>query len=118
MDIFDISSTIRTQEFLDSFQVILVVMGLTLVADAWQISIISILRSMKIVKIPTFITMIGYWLIGIPVSYALMTFFGVVGVWSGICLGLLVTSILLYLNYHKSTVNLKLCHKQETEALI
>ncbi|CAM3555678.1 MATE family efflux transporter [Paraphotobacterium marinum] len=118
LDIFDISSTIRTQEFLDSFQVILVVMGLTLVADAWQISIISILRSMKIVKIPTFITMIGYWLIGIPVSYALMTFFGVVGVWSGICLGLLVTSILLYLNYHKSTVNLKLCHKQETEALI
>ena len=118
LDLFEISPILRTKEFINNFQIILVVMGLTLVADAWQISIISILRSMKIVKIPTFITMIGYWLIGIPVSYVLMTFFGAVGVWSGICLGLMVTSILLYLNYHKSTINLKLCHKQEIEALV
>lgn len=46
-------------------------------------------------------TLIGYWLVGIPVMAlcAFTTRWGGYGVWLGLCLGFAVTSVLLWLNF-------------------
>ena len=53
------------------------------------------------VNVPTFITFIAYWILGLPVGYLLGIRFhmGVSGVWYGLVLGLLTSSLLLFIRF-------------------
>jgi MATE family multidrug resistance protein len=70
--------------------------------DGTQVVGLGILRGMGDVNIPTFITFLAYWVIGLPVGYLLgITFkLGVYGVWYGLVLGLATASILLFVRFN------------------
>lgn len=70
--------------------------------DGTQVVGLGILRGMGDVNIPTFITFLAYWVIGLPIGYLLgITFkLGVYGVWYGLVLGLATASILLFIRFN------------------
>jgi MATE family multidrug resistance protein len=69
--------------------------------DGAQVIGLGVLRGMGDVNIPTVITFLAYWVLGIPVGYVLGIHFhlGVMGVWYGLVLGLCTASILLYFRF-------------------
>jgi MATE family multidrug resistance protein len=69
--------------------------------DGAQVVGLGILRGMGDVNIPTLITFLAYWVIGLPVGYVLgiQLHWGVKGVWYGLVLGLLVAAILLFFRF-------------------
>lgn len=69
--------------------------------DGTQVIGLGILRGMSDVNIPTIITFIAYWVIGLPVGYFLgiRLQLGVTGVWYGLVLGLMTSAILLYFRF-------------------
>jgi MATE family multidrug resistance protein len=69
--------------------------------DGTQVVGLGILRGMGDVNIPTLITFIAYWVVGLPVGYllGLQMHLGVKGVWYGLVLGLMVSSILLFFRF-------------------
>ncbi len=71
-------------------------------SDGTQVVGLGALRGMKDVKIPTFITLFAYWIIGLPMSYvfAFKLNLGVQGVWYGLSLGLGLAAILLFLRFN------------------
>jgi MATE family multidrug resistance protein len=73
--------------------------------DGTQVVGLGVLRGMGDVNVPTLITFIAYWIIGLPVGYLLgITFkMGASGVWYGLVLGLLTASILLFIRFQVSS---------------
>ena len=69
--------------------------------DGTQVVGLGILRGMGDVNIPTLITFLAYWVVGLPVGYllALTLQLGVQGVWFGLVFGLMASSILLFLRF-------------------
>jgi len=80
---------------------LLIIAALFQLFDGTQVVGLGILRGMGDVNIPTFITFIAYWVVGLPVGYllGLHLHFGVTGVWYGLVLGLAVSSILLFIRF-------------------
>ncbi len=76
---------------------LLIIAALFQLSDGTQAVGLGILRGLTDVKIPTFITFISYWLIGLPIGYFLGFKFdyGVQGIWVGLLLGLTSSAILL-----------------------
>lgn len=74
---------------------VLWVVALSFIVDAWQLLAINLLRGMKIVMGPTIMTAIGYWAFGLPAAWYLMPKFELAGIWGGIGIGLGVTGVLL-----------------------
>lgn len=70
--------------------------------DGAQIVGLGILRGIGDVNIPTIITFIAYWVIGIPAGYYLgiILGYGANGIWYGLTLGLLVSAVLLFTRFH------------------
>jgi MATE family multidrug resistance protein len=63
------------------------------------------LRGLGDVKIPSFITLLAYWILGIPIGYilAFKMHLGVEGIWYGLLIGLSVAAVLLLVRfYYKS----------------
>ena len=81
---------------------LLVIAALFQLSDGIQAVGIGILRGLTDVKIPTFITFIAYWIVGLPVGYLLGFVFklGVQGVWIGLLSGLTTSAILLTLRFN------------------
>lgn len=71
--------------------------------DGTQVVGLGVLRGMGDVNRPTIITFISYWIIGLPVAWLLGIHFnlGVMGVWYGLVLGLMASSIMLFLRFQK-----------------
>nr|WP_067061711.1 MATE family efflux transporter [Mucilaginibacter sp. L294] len=71
--------------------------------DGTQVVGLGVLRGMGDVNMPTIITFISYWIIGLPIAYLLGVYFnlGVMGVWYGLVLGLMASSIMLFLRFQK-----------------
>ena len=69
--------------------------------DGAQVVALGSLRGLQDVRIPTWITFLAYGLIGVPVMLYLSieADMGARGVWIGLCLGLVVSSLLLYLRF-------------------
>ncbi|GAB4382399.1 MATE family efflux transporter [Albidovulum sp.] len=67
------------------------------VFDALQVMALGLLRGVQDTAGPLWITVISYWLIGIPASYALAFPLGLggVGLWLGLTVGLAVAAMLL-----------------------
>ena len=76
--------------------------------DGMQVVGLGILRGLGDVRIPTLITLLAYWVLGIPLGYFLgiKLGYGVEGVWWALLLGLLVASVLLFVRFHVKTKKL------------
>ncbi len=81
---------------------LLIVAAFFQLSDGMQVVGLGALRGMKDVKIPTVITLVAYWIIGLPMSYVFAFIFGygVVGVWYGLSLGLTIAALLLFLRFN------------------
>lgn len=75
------------------------------IPDGMQVVSLGALRGIQDVNIPTLITFIAYWLIGIPISYcaALYTPLAEKGVWLGLLIGLSASAILLTKRFEQKT---------------
>jgi len=65
--------------------------------DGIQVVSAGNLRGLEDIKVPTAISLFSYWIIGIGGGYVLAfpVGMGVTGIWWGLCLGLITSSILL-----------------------
>lgn len=93
---------INDPEVIDMAATLLVVAGLFQLADGIQVIGLGALRGMSDVIIPTVITLIAYWVIGLPLGY-LFGFtlqLGALGVWYGLLAGLAIAAILLFLRFN------------------
>lgn len=84
---------------------LLIIAGFFQLFDGTQVVGLGILRGLGDVNVPTFITFLAYWVIGIPVGYLLgITLgLGVNGIWYGLTLGLLTASVLLFMRFQNKT---------------
>ncbi|WP_353185901.1 MATE family efflux transporter, partial [Parapedobacter lycopersici] len=87
---------------------LLIIAGLFQLFDGTQVVGLGILRGIGDVNIPTLITFIAYWIVGLPGAYLLgITMgWGIKGIWFGLTLGLLTSSALLYLRYRQVVAGL------------
>ncbi|MBC6109267.1 MATE family efflux transporter [Pedobacter fastidiosus] len=84
---------------------LLIIAGFFQLFDGTQVVGLGVLRGLGDVNVPTFITFLAYWVVGIPVGYLLGFKFGlgVNGIWYGLTFGLLTASILLFLRFQNKT---------------
>ena len=84
---------------------LLIIAGFFQLFDGTQVVGLGALRGLGDVNIPTLITFIAYWVLGIPLGYFLgITLgWGVNGIWYGLTLGLLAASILLFIRFQNRT---------------
>jgi MATE family, multidrug efflux pump len=84
---------------------LMIIASLFQVSDGIQCVGLGVLRGIADVKIPTIITFISYWIIGLPSGY-LLAFplgFKVYGIWIGLFLGLSSSAVLLTTRFHLKT---------------
>lgn len=69
--------------------------------DGVQNITVGLLRGLKAMHRSMFISLIGYWLIGLPLAYffGFRTSAGAVGIWWGLAMGLAATAILLIFSF-------------------
>jgi len=81
---------------------LLVIAAFFQLSDGVQVVGLGALRGVKDVKLPTVITLIAYWVIGLPMSYvfAFKMGLGANGVWYGLSLGLLIAAVCLFLRFN------------------
>nr|WP_242689086.1 MATE family efflux transporter [Pedobacter sp. SYSU D00535] len=83
---------------------LLIIAGFFQLFDGAQVVGLGILRGLGDVNIPTIITFLAYWGVGLPVAYYVGIVLGYEGkgVWFGLTLGLLISAVLLFLRYRKT----------------
>ncbi len=82
---------------------LLVIAAFFQLSDGIQAVALGILRGMADVKIPTLITLIAYWGVGLPIAY-LLAFpigWGAQGIWIGLLISLTVAAILLVRRFRR-----------------
>jgi MATE family multidrug resistance protein len=81
---------------------LLLITALFQVSDGIQVVGLGVLRGIKDVTIPTWITFVCYWLIGLPCCYLLgfVFEFGVQGVWFGLTIALTLAAVFLFLRFN------------------
>jgi len=84
---------------------LLIIAGFFQLFDGTQVVGLGVLRGIGDVNIPTVITFVAYWVIGIPLGYLLgiVLKLGVNGIWYGLTFGLLTASFLLFFRFQKRT---------------
>ncbi|AWO00927.1 MATE family efflux transporter [Chitinophaga alhagiae] len=113
--IFMLGNRLLPAMYINDPAVIHVASGLLLIAaffqlfDGTQVVGLGVLRGLGDVKVPTIITMLAYWGLGLPVGYVLGFHlnFGVQGIWWGLLLGLLGASVLLFFRFQTITRGLE-----------
>lgn len=67
--------------------------------DGVQVVMIGILRALQDVKYPTYVTLIAYWVVALPLAWflAFPAGLGTVGIWLALLASLLLVAILLFL---------------------
>lgn len=82
---------------------LLVVAAIFQLSDGVQLVMLSILRGLKDVKRPTFIAVLSYWVISLPIGYLLAFHLniGVQGIWWGFAIGLTCAAVLLFARYYR-----------------
>jgi multidrug resistance protein, MATE family len=89
---------------------LLIIAGFFQLFDGTQVVGLGVLRGIGDVNIPTIITFIAYWVVGLPVGYFLgiVLGLGANGIWYGLTLGLLISAGLLFIRFHIITKRLLL----------
>jgi len=73
--------------------------------DGFQVVGLGILRGMSDVRVPTLLTFIAYWIIGLPLAYILgiRLGWGATGIWIGLGFGLGMAAVLLLFRFLNKT---------------
>lgn len=84
---------------------LLIIAALFQIFDGMQATGVAVLRGLSDVKIPLIISLLAYWIIGIPVGALLGFYFklGAVGVWIGLLVGLTLLGITMLFRFHYKT---------------
>lgn len=87
---------------------LLIIAGFFQLFDGTQVVGLGVLRGLGDVNIPTLITFLSYWVIGIPMGYILCfkLGMGVHGIWYGLTFGLLTASVMLFWRFQNKTKSL------------
>lgn len=88
-------------EVIEIASTLLIIAALFQISDGVQVVGLGALRGLEDVRIPSLISLLAYWVIGLPTGY-LLCFklgFGVNGVWTGLLVGLSVAAILLFVRF-------------------
>ncbi len=90
---------VEEQSVIDVASTLLVIAGLFQLADGTQVVCASALRGLQDVKVPSLFILVSYWVVGLPLGYALTFSMGLgpAGVWWGLCIGLMLTAIAMLL---------------------
>lgn len=84
---------------------LMILAGIFQISDSTQAVGIGLLRGVQDMKIPTFIVLLAYWIVGIPVGYflAFQLKWEVYGLWVGFIVGLSSSALLLFFRFrHKA----------------
>lgn len=114
--LFTLGNQLLPSFYIQDPQVIQIASRLLIIAaffqlfDGMQVVGLGILRGLGDVRIPTVITLLAYWVLGIPLGYLLgiKLDYGVEGVWWALLLGLLVASVLLFVRFQVKTRKLRI----------
>jgi len=82
---------------------LLIIAGLFQLSDGIQVVALGVLRGLEDVKVPTLVTLMAYWVLGLPLGYV-MAFelgWGEKGIWIGLLVGLTITAVMLFYRFHK-----------------
>lgn len=92
---------IKNEEVIVIASQLLIIAAFFQISDGIQVIGAGILRGLSDVKIPTLITLIAYWIIGLPLGYVLgFTFeLGALGIWISLSFALTLAAILLYYRF-------------------
>ena len=79
----------------------LLVAGLFQLFDGTQVTMGAALRGLSDTRVPLYIALVGYWVVGLPVSYVLAFPLGLqgVGIWWGLAAGLASVGIILTIRF-------------------
>jgi MATE family multidrug resistance protein len=85
------------QEVIQIAIILVWVVGIYQMSDGIQCVALGNLRGLEDTHIPTYITFVAYWIVGLPLGYFLAFSFGwdVLGVWIGLSVGLTISAVLL-----------------------
>ncbi len=89
---------------------LIVISALFQVFDGVQVAALGSLRGLPDVRIPTLISAIAYWVVGLPISYVLglILGYGVEGIWIGFIAGLGLSAFALTFRFRNRTESLVL----------
>lgn len=84
---------------------LLIIAALFQIFDGMQATGVAVLRGLSDVKIPLIISLLAYWIIGIPVGALLGFYFklGAVGVWIGLLIGLALLGLTMLFRFNYKT---------------
>lgn len=84
-------------------KIVLLLTAIFQLSDALQATSIGLLQGAQDVKIPTYLSLIAYWGIGIPTGYlfAFVLDWGIAGLWTGLILGLSFNALLLTIRFFR-----------------
>jgi MATE family multidrug resistance protein len=89
---------------------LLIIVAFFQVSDGTQAVGIGILRGITDMKIPTLITLVAYWVMGLPSGYILAFGFdmGIFGVWCGLLVSLTASGLFMMMRFHAKSKTLVL----------
>lgn len=98
---------ISDPEVIQMSATLLIIAGIFQLSDGIQVVGLGALRGMADVKVPTLVTLIAYWVIGLPLGYILAFHFSMseVGIWLGLLLGLTLTGLMLLYRFHSLSLS-------------
>jgi len=81
---------------------LLIIVAFFQISDGTQAVGIGILRGITDMKIPTLITLVAYWVMGLPSGYILAFGFdmGIFGVWYGLLISLTASGLFMMMRFH------------------
>lgn len=106
---------IKEEDVIQMASTLLVIAAFFQISDGIQVVGLGALRGLSDVKMPTLITLVAYWVLGLPFGYFLsfQMEMGARGIWFGLLTGLTVAGILLFIRFNSLTRKL-LPKRQET----
>ena len=80
---------------------LLIIAALFQLFDGLQVTVIGILRGVEDVKVSTWVTLVGYWGIALPLAYLLAFYFklDVIGVWIALLISLALVGVSLLMRF-------------------
>ena len=94
---------VENEEVIEMAASLLVIAAFFQLSDGIQVTGLGALRALEDVKVPTLITLLAYWVIGLPGGYLLAFHFnmGLQGIWWSLFAGLTTAAVLLSYRFHK-----------------
>lgn len=87
---------------------LLIIAGFFQLSDGLQVVGLGALRGLSDVRVPTLVTLVAYWVIGLPLGYLLAFYlkWNELGIWIGLLTGLTLTAVMLIYRFHSLSLRL------------